>query len=81
MTQNPDLRVLVVGGHYDLATPYFDSVYTIDHLGLPPELRDHVRMIQYESGHMIYIRRSEHEKLKRDLADFIRKASGGGREH
>ncbi|HTQ80285.1 MAG TPA: peptidase S10, partial [Thermoanaerobaculia bacterium] len=78
MTQNPDLKVLIVGGHFDLATPYFDSVYTIDHLGLPPELRGNIRMLQYESGHMIYIRRSEHEKLKRDLAEFIRAAASGG---
>jgi carboxypeptidase C (cathepsin A) len=77
MTQNPDLKVLVVGGHFDLATPYFDSVYTLDHLGLPAELRANVRMIQYEAGHMMYIRRSEHEKLKRDLAAFIRAAAPG----
>ncbi len=75
MTRNPDLKVLVLGGHFDLATPYFDAVYTLDHLGLPPELRGNVRMIQYEAGHMMYIRRSEHEKLKRDLAEFIRTAS------
>ena len=78
MTQNPDLKVLVVGGHYDLATPYFDSVYTLDHLGLPPELRANIRMIQYEAGHMMYLRRSEHEKLKRDLTEFIRAASAAG---
>jgi len=79
MTQNPDLKVLIVGGHYDLATPYFDSVYTMDHLGLPPELRSNIRMIQYEAGHMMYIRRSEHEKLKRDLTEFIALASGGAK--
>ena len=26
---------LVTAGYYDLATPYFDAVYTIGHLGLP----------------------------------------------
>jgi carboxypeptidase C (cathepsin A) len=76
MTQNPDLKVLLVGGHYDLATPYFDSVYTLDHLGLPPELRGNIRMLQYEAGHMVYLGRAEHEKLKRDLTAFIRAAAG-----
>ncbi|HZF10786.1 MAG TPA: peptidase S10 [Thermoanaerobaculia bacterium] len=79
MNQNPEMKVLIVGGHYDLATPYFDSVYTMDHLGLPPELRGNIRMIQYEAGHMMYIRRSEHEKLKRDLTEFITAVSGGAK--
>ena len=38
MTRNPDLQVLFTCGYYDLATPYFDSVYTADHLGLPESL-------------------------------------------
>ncbi|MEA2691960.1 MAG: hypothetical protein QOJ16_1347 [Acidobacteriota bacterium] len=77
MTQNPDLKVFVAGGHYDLATPYFDAVYTLDHLGLPPELRGNIRMVQYEAGHMMYLGRAEHERLKRDLVEFIRGATGG----
>jgi carboxypeptidase C (cathepsin A) len=76
MTRNPDLKVFVAAGHFDLATPFFDAVYTVDHLGLPPELRSNVKLVEYEAGHMMYIRRSEHEKLKRDLAEFIRGASG-----
>jgi carboxypeptidase C (cathepsin A) len=79
MTQNPDLKVFVAGGHYDLATPYFDAVYTLDHLGLPPELRGNIRMVQYEAGHMMYLARAEHERLKRDLSEFIRGAAGKGK--
>src|SRR6185295_8453548 len=40
MVRNPDLRVLVTSGYYDLATPYFDAMYTVDHLGLPAALKD-----------------------------------------
>ncbi len=75
MTRNPDLWVLMTGGIYDLATPYFDSIFTKDHLGLPRELRDQVRIELYESGHMMYIRKADHRKLKQDVAEFIRKAA------
>jgi carboxypeptidase C (cathepsin A) len=75
MVKNPALRVLITGGVYDLATPYFDSVFTIEHMGLPPELRDHIQLKRYESGHMIYVRQSEHRKLKSDIAQFIRAAA------
>ncbi len=74
MTRNPHLWVLMQGGVYDLATPYFDSIFTKDHLGLPKELRDQVRIELYESGHMMYIRKADHRKLKQDIAEFIRKA-------
>ncbi|HEX3128509.1 MAG TPA: peptidase S10, partial [Thermoanaerobaculia bacterium] len=70
MTRNPDLQVLFTCGYYDLATPYFDSVYTVDHLGLAESLRGHVKLAYYESGHMMYIREVDHAKLKKDVADF-----------
>ena len=44
MTRNPDLKVLFTAGYYDLATPYFDSDFTGDHLGLPESLRGNVRI-------------------------------------
>jgi carboxypeptidase C (cathepsin A) len=75
ITQNPHLQVLITASYYDLATPYFDAVYTVDHLGLPASLRGNVRITNYEAGHMMYIRKSEHEKLKRDIAGLLRSAT------
>ena len=75
MVQNPDLQVLVASGHYDLATPFFDAVYTANHLGLPAELRGHMKLTTYEAGHMMYVRRADHQKLKKEIADFIRDAT------
>jgi carboxypeptidase C (cathepsin A) len=76
MTRNPHLQVLMAAGVFDLATPYFDALFTRDHLGLPKELRDNVRIELYRSGHMIYIRKADHAKLKKDVTDLIRRASG-----
>lgn len=77
MTRNPHLKVLVTSGYYDLATPYFDAFYTVDHLGLPPELRGNVRITTYEAGHMMYIRKVDHRKLKQDIVEFLREAGAG----
>ncbi len=76
INKNPHLQVLFLAGYYDLATPYFDSVYTAEHLELPEALRGNVRLAFYEAGHMMYIRRADHQKLKRDLVEFYRQAVG-----
>ncbi len=78
MVKNPALRVLITSGVFDLATPYFDAVYTVDHMGLPPALKAHIQITRYESGHMIYIRRGEQRRFKGDIARFLRAASAQG---
>ncbi|HYU35193.1 MAG TPA: peptidase S10 [Thermoanaerobaculia bacterium] len=75
MVRNPDLKVLITAGYYDLATPYYDAFFTVDHLNLPPELRDHIRITTYEAGHMMYIRASEHRRLKQEIVKFIGEAT------
>jgi carboxypeptidase C (cathepsin A) len=66
----------MAAGVYDLATPFFDTFCTRDHLGLPQELRGNVQIELYQAGHMMYIRKADHDKLKKDVAGFIRKAAG-----
>ncbi|MFN2110740.1 MAG: S10 family peptidase [Anaerolineae bacterium] len=71
MTQNPFLKVFVGNGYYDLATPFFATEYTFDHLELDPSLQDHVTMCYYEAGHMMYLHQPSLAKLKADLARFL----------
>src|SRR5262249_22536198 len=63
MMANPALQVEVENSYYDLATPFFASEYTMDHLELPDSLRDHITMKYYESGHMMYLREADLAKL------------------
>jgi carboxypeptidase C (cathepsin A) len=70
MTKNSYLRVFVGNGYYDLATPFFATEYTFNHLGLDPSLMHHVTMKHYDAGHMMYIYRPALIKLKEDLANF-----------
>lgn len=72
MTKNPALKVFVASGYYDLATPYFASIYTFNHLGLDPSLKDHVNMEYYPAGHMMYIHRASLAKFKDDVSRFIK---------
>lgn len=76
MTKSPTLKVLLTSGYYDFATPYFDTVYTVDHLMLPEELRGNVEIAFYEAGHMMYIRRPDHVKFRDDVVRFIRACVG-----
>jgi carboxypeptidase C (cathepsin A) len=74
MTINPFLKVFVANGYFDLATPYFATEYTFNHLGLDESLRANVSMAYYEAGHMMYIHRPSLIKLKDDLVKFIQSA-------
>ena len=74
MTKNPHLKVLVANGYYDLATPYFATRYTFDHLGLNESLQGNISMSYYKAGHMMYIHQPSLVKLKSDLARFIQTA-------
>ncbi len=71
MTTNKDLRVFVASGYYDLATPYFASQYTFNHLGAHKDLKERVTMTYYEAGHMMYIHKPSLVKLREDIGKFM----------
>ncbi|KEO74495.1 S10 family peptidase [Anditalea andensis] len=69
--KNPYLKVLFINGYYDLATPFFATEYTVDHMFLDPSLRDNIEMAYYRSGHMVYIHRPSLEKMTTDVRSFF----------
>ncbi len=68
---NPHLQVQVENGYYDMATHFFATEYTMNHLGLSPELRSHIHLKYYDAGHMMYLREASLAKLKHNIATFI----------
>jgi carboxypeptidase C (cathepsin A) len=52
---NPFLKILVMEGFYDLATPYSAANYAINHLDLPQRYRSNISFATYESGHTVYL--------------------------
>ena len=75
MSRNPNLKVLVLNGYYDLATPFFATEYTFDHLGLEPSIKKNVQFKYYPAGHMMYIEPASAVTFKKDLAEFINSAT------
>jgi carboxypeptidase C (cathepsin A) len=69
---NPALRVLVLNGYYDLATPFFGTEYTMEHLGLEKKLRGNIEMKYFESGHMMYLHPPALTAFKAAVAGFIK---------
>jgi carboxypeptidase C (cathepsin A) len=71
--KNPYMKVLVMEGYYDLATPFAAANWTINHLNLPPKFREGISFATYNAGHMVYVDRAEHDKMKKDLVEFMEK--------
>jgi carboxypeptidase C (cathepsin A) len=72
---NPKLQVQMEDGYYDLATPFFESEYATEHLGLPTNLQKNIQHKYYEAGHMMYLRDEDLTKLKSNVANFLDAAS------
>jgi carboxypeptidase C (cathepsin A) len=75
MKHNPLLKVMFNGGYYDLATPFYATVYERNHLAIPASLRDNIELNFYESGHMVYANEPSHKQLHERVANFIQRAS------
>jgi len=74
MTQNPHLKVNMICGYYDLATPLYNAEYVINHMGLRPDLRGNIIVNYYKAGHMVYVSKETDEKLKADAEVFYKSA-------
>jgi len=76
MMQNPDMKVMVNGGYFDVSTPYFEGKMEMRHLPVPPVLRGNVEYHYYEAGHMVYLQPEVLAQLRTNVSDFIRRTSG-----
>ena len=74
LRKNSSLRIYMVSGYYDLATPYFITENTISHMGLSPELRERVVHKVYPGGHAIYLDNNIRLELTKDAAAFYKSA-------
>jgi carboxypeptidase C (cathepsin A) len=75
LLSNPHLQVQVENGYYDMATPFFATEYTMEHLGLPEQLQKNIRLNYYDAGHMMYLRDEDLAKLKSNIGAFIDSAA------
>jgi len=73
MKTNPNLKVQLNGGYYDLATPYFAAVYELHQLPIQAALQGNIEMHFYTSGHMVYAHEPDLKALHANVAQFIEK--------
>jgi carboxypeptidase C (cathepsin A) len=75
MTVNPQLKVMVNAGYFDLDTPYYAAVYQFEQLPIPQTLRKNIEYRFYPTGHMIYMTPGALPQLHQNIAQFIRETS------
>jgi carboxypeptidase C (cathepsin A) len=75
MKANPDLKVFMASGYFDLVCSFAANAYVADHL--EPELRRNVITRAYAGGHAIYTEESAQLEMKRDVAEFFQSIIDG----
>ena len=79
MKGNPKLKVMVNGGYYDLATPFYAAYYEDKHLPITKALAANIEYDWYESGHMVYVHDESLKLLHDRVATFIRNTDAGNK--
>ena len=69
--KNPYMKLFVGNGYFDLATPYFATQYTLNHMGFDATQHARITLGYYPAGHMMYIRDESLGNLKKDISTFI----------
>ena len=78
MKINPNLKVQLNAGYFDLATPFYQGVYEMHHLPIPANLHANIEYKFYDSGHMVYAKDSSLKLLHDNVVGFIRRTSNLG---
>jgi carboxypeptidase C (cathepsin A) len=65
------MKLFVASGYYDLATPFFATQYTLNHMNLTPDQHAKVTLGYYDAGHMMYIKSDSLSRLKKDVSSFL----------
>ncbi len=79
MKYDPQLKVMVNGGYFDLATPYWEGWYEDHHLQIPSNLQNNIEYHYYQSGHMVYAHESSLKQIHDNVASFIARTDNLGR--
>jgi carboxypeptidase C (cathepsin A) len=74
MTYNPRLQIFSANGYFDFATPFFATVYALNHLYLAPALQRNISYGFYDSGHMVYLHPQALSRFHADLERWYARA-------
>lgn len=71
MRHNPNMKVMVLGGRYDLATPFLGPVEDLSRMFLSEDIKANLSFKLYDSGHMIYVNPEAFDKMAADVERFL----------
>jgi carboxypeptidase C (cathepsin A) len=74
LSLNPNLKVLIAHGYFDLATPYFASKYVVERLELDEAVFPNLQLRVYAGGHMFYTHTNAREQLYLDAEALYKPA-------
>lgn len=75
LLSNSYLQLQVENGYFDLATPFYGTEFTMNHLLLPKSASDRIHLQYYDAGHMMYLHVPDLEKLSANVHAFISQVS------
>ena len=66
MSKNRFLKIWVLCGYYDMATPFYAAEWVYDHVFLNKEYESNLQFTYYPSGHMIYMHEPSLAQFRKD---------------
>ena len=72
MKVNPRMKVMLMGGYYDLGTLYFAATYEMKHLPMPTSLQQNISYKFFPTGHMVYVNEDALKGLHDATAAFVK---------
>ena len=70
MSKNELLKVWVVCGYYDLATPFYAAEWVYSHLFLNEELKPNLQFTYYPAGHMFYLHEPSLQQFRKNAEEW-----------
>ncbi|HEX5314787.1 MAG TPA: peptidase S10 [Gammaproteobacteria bacterium] len=71
MKFNPNMKILLAGGYFDLGTPFYAAEFEMHQLPIQPSLQQNISYHFFPSGHMVYVNPTAHKGLHDAAAAFI----------
>jgi carboxypeptidase C (cathepsin A) len=76
MKRNPKMKVMLMGGYFDLGCTYFGATHEMKHLPVPQNLEANISYHFFQTGHMVYVNEAALKNLHEYTAEFIRSTQG-----
>lgn len=72
MSLNPDMKVYITHGTYDLVTPFFSTDRIAALMKLSPELKKNLKIRHYPGGHMFYTWEESRKEFFEEMKEFYK---------